>query len=225
MSYGNIKAETDWEKSRLGKFTASKIGALFSANERKGKPLDKELSVGAKTYIRERASELLTGYTRQVSVYATEWGDAQEPFAVERLSEKYGEIVHYGNNNRQFFQYGGFSAGGSPDAETNNIEFEIKSPENFENHIEYSLLKKPAQLDKDYYFQLQFNMLILSKRNKIKFSNTHGVFVSWCPLIMRKEKQLFQLDVPPDLHFAEIVDDKLIMAQEYLIETLEAFSS
>lgn len=226
MSYGNVLAETQWEKMRLGKITASEIGVLFSANERKrtdGK-IDGKFSDGAKTYLRKKVSEHLTGYIRQLSVFATQWGEQYEPEAIELLKKEFPEIIHFGGNEKTFFQYGEFFAGGSPDAEFKNISFEIKCPENFENHIEYSMMKNAIELHKDYYYQTQFNMLILSKKLGIPFEDMKGFFVSYCPLILREEKRLFKMEIAPDMNFYNQVSEKLLKAQDYMIEILESFS-
>lgn len=232
--YGNIFPDTLWERERAACFTSSEINVLFKdvtrpmtedelKNRIKGDTrktiIDLELlSDGAKTYIIEKVSEMLTGTVRQFTSPATDYGKTQEPNAVEVLRPLYPNIEYYGGENQMFFKYRKF-AGGSPDAVNNNIVFEIKCPENPANHVKYLLLETMEDLKKEepnYYTQLQMNMMCIAKDRGFDFKNMHGVFVSYCPLF-EGDNQLKQLLIKPDLEFEANLDRVLDRAELYYL--------
>src|SRR5690554_1124876 len=109
---GNIIAESPWEIARIGKFTASRISELFS--EPRAKKDQGKLSETALGYVFEKASEIVTGTTRQVQNWAMEWGNQYEPEAAFRIKQQYLDFIYLGKESPEFFKYTDFS-GGSPD--------------------------------------------------------------------------------------------------------------
>ena len=233
---GNIYPDSQWEKEKLGCFSSSEIHKLFTDASR---PMTKEelteakankskkktivdpslLSDGAITYINEKASELLTGTMRQFTSFSTDWGNDHEPMAVNELRKTFKNIEYFGNENKKFFKYGKFS-GGSPDAINRLTVFEIKCPENPANHVENLLIKnshKLKEIHKDYWFQIQMNMVCVAKERGVKFSEMCGVFVSYCPLM---DKSLKLITVLPDMEFHTRLDYVLEKAENYLAEII-----
>ena len=118
-----IYPEGKWMQMRAGSFTSSQIGKLFTSPKTKLAKDNGELSETAKSYIFDKAAELLTGTIR--NTYTTpemQWGLDQEPYAIEMIKETYPNIEYYGTENPKFFSYSDFS-GGSPDAVCENILF------------------------------------------------------------------------------------------------------
>lgn len=214
---GNIYAETEWEKLRLGKITASEFHKLLTEPKLKSAKEAGELSEGAKTYINSKVSEVLTGTTRNLYSAATEWGNLYEQEAFEKLREIYPEMEYFGNDNRLFVEYSPIS-GGSPDAKDSKTLAEIKCPENPANHIEYCTWKNELDLlknKKEYYYQIQFNMLACGLR--------HGIFVSYCPIMLNEKDRLKIISVTQDESFIALVPEVLKKAARYYNEVLNHF--
>lgn len=206
---GQVIAESQWERSRLGRLTASGIHVLLSEPKSKA---DKEaglLSKGALTYINEKCAEILTGTVRQFSSAATEWGNEQEPLAIELLKKRYPDLEYFGNQTRKFFQYGKF-AGGTPDAiDRRTLKvFEIKCPENPANHVQYLQMQTADDLksaEPEYYSQIQMNIICVADNAAIPYEKLSGIFVSYCPLIQEEWSHLVlkELPIPADIELIE----------------------
>lgn len=82
--------EEDWKKAKLGKFSASTNGKLFGEESHKGKFTD-----GAMTHIENIAGEIITGKPMRPEFFtdATNYGNANEPLAIERFCEVTGKTV------------------------------------------------------------------------------------------------------------------------------------
>lgn len=193
----------DWMTDRLGKFTASEIWKLTEKG-RGGEYFGK----GAKTYIRQKAAEILT--MEQVNggranSNAMEWGNAHEFEAFERFLKETGlkDAEHYGGANPKFFDYTALS-GGSPDGKGETYVLEIKCPYNAGEHLEHLMLSCWEDLRSYYpeaYWQLTFNMIC---------TNTNiGFFISYDPRFADDELQI------KILQFRLVESDR-----DYLIERL-----
>ena len=154
---------SEWFLARKGKFTASEIFNLMASSRRKGEIFgDTALS-----YIKEKVNECimndsvflsfeeLYGYGNQ----ATKWGEYYEDEAREKYSERTGLFVA----QTGFIEFGAHT-GGSPDGliPSKNGLIEIKCPFNGAKHIDFMLMKDPADLleiSKQYYYQVQANIL------------------------------------------------------------------
>ena len=224
MIFGNIIAETVWERARLGRFTASGIHRLLTPPKSKEAKESGQLSETAKGYLFEKASEILTGTTRQIQTFSTDWGNTYEPEAVALLAPQFIALEYYGNENKRFFSYSKF-AGGSPDAISGkNVVFEIKCPENPANHVEYFLLTEKTFSDyRDFYAQLQMNMLSVAVCYKQPFLSMRGFFVSYYPMILDTipaHCKLKVLEIRPNKDFKEKLDIVLPKAEKLLSEMM-----
>lgn len=225
---GNIPAESQWEIARLGKFTSSQIDALFTEPRSKEAKVKGELSESAKTYIKSKAAEIVTGTTRQVTNWATEWGNTYEPMAAEKLALRYPGMEYMGKENPRFFPYSDFS-GGSPDGwhQELGLNFEVKCPEDPANHVEYCLMEtsedlKDARLE--YYHQVQMNMICIAKEFKIPFKEMKTVFCSYCPIINDPYQDIYTLIIEPDIEFSARLPKVIERAESYLAEIVWALN-
>lgn len=153
-----IQRSDEWFLARKGKFTASEI--IFIC--KKGKTFD--------TAVYEKAYEAILPddvYLNECldsrSSAAMQWGTDWEDTAREIYEERTGrEVTQVG-----FIEYTRDS-GGSPDGiiERDNGQIEIKCPYNGANHVKFFRMKKAEELltispeGKQYYYQMQFNILI-----------------------------------------------------------------
>lgn len=224
MGYSTRPPQNDWEAKRMGKFTASNIYRLLTDPRDKEKKKRGELGETAKTYIHQVASEIITGCIRSLDGYALDWGLQNEPHAAEKIGKVHEKFVYLGSENQLFLPYNSYS-GGSPDGlceETNSI-YEIKCPENFENHIEYCLLSNGEELKahkKDYYTQLQFNMMCYANVYGIKLEDTKGYFVSYCPVVLEGYKDFHIFEIKPDLEIQSKIIAKLEQSFTYAKELI-----
>lgn len=215
---GNIPAQNEWEINRLGKLTASKIRNILVKPRSKSEVISKT----ALTYLTEKVTELATGTSRQVSTYATEWGNEHEPVAAKWISDRYPDFEYLGKDSPKFFGYSDFS-GGSPDgvSKASRLVAEIKCPENPANHTAHVMLKTQEDLAKaepDYYCQIQFNMMCVAKKWGVSFEDTSGLFLSYCPLYegVFQELQFKHIEIKPDLKLYGELKDAIPKAEELL---------
>lgn len=148
----------EWQMLRLGRFTSSEIHKLMTDPTAAAKKLGENLSVGAKTYVLQKAAERITGEpSGDVYSRAIEWGKENEPFARQLLESSLG--VKY--EVPGFIPYGDY-AGGSLDGLCADGICEIKCPANPENHLRNLMLKDSSDLfnlHPDYWWQIQSNLL------------------------------------------------------------------
>lgn len=225
---GNIIAETPWEIKRLGKFSASQIADLLTEPKLKKDKEAGNLSETAKKYIRKKCSEIITGTTRQMNNWALEWGSNYEPEAAFRIRDQYPDFVYLGKETQEFFEYSDFS-GGSPDGYSGggSVVHEIKCPESPENHVAYCMIQDNEDLiasDKDYYYQVQMNMLCVGKHFGIPFSEMKAVFTSYCPIVNDPYKDIHHVEILPDMDFYEKITKVIPRAEKELAETVEAMT-
>ncbi len=218
-----IYPEGKWMQMRAGSFTSSQIGKLFTSPKTKLAKDNGELSETAKSYIFDKAAELLTGTIR--NTYTTpemQWGLDQEPYAIEMIKETYPNIEYYGTENPKFFSYSDFS-GGSPDAICDNIVFEIKCP-NPRTHIEYLLCEGDLQsMNKDYWFQIQMNIACVAKDKCINPMDMTGMFVSYCPLMIEPRLRICKFEVEPNESFQELLPFTIKQAEAHLRTIIDKF--
>lgn len=225
---GNIAIQEEWEALRCGKFTASQISKLFSEPRSKKDKEEGKLSEGALTYIYDKCSEIVTGTIRQLQNWSLEWGNQYEPEAAHILYHKYPDFVYLGKESPKFFKYTDFS-GGSPDGYSNEglIVHEVKCPENPSNHIGYCMVKNSDDLkmsNKDYYLQIQFNMVCVGKEFGHDFKDMRGVFTSYCPIVRKGYRNVHHVEILPDMDFYEKLPTIISNATKKLGEMLNAMS-
>jgi hypothetical protein len=205
---------SQWEQSRIGRFTASEIHKLMQ----KGRAKDQYFGTGATTYIKTKVAEIITGErTPDVSSNAIEYGRSLEPEAFEVFNREYPDLkaLHYGISVPKFFPYGDF-AGGSPDGETNdNGIIEIKCPYNSTNHVEHLLLNTAEDLLSqcpEYYYQVQANMMF-SERDR-------AYFISYDPRIIDYQFRLKVLVVEKDEDVFIEIGERVKRGAELMTELL-----
>lgn len=214
---GNIAPQNEWEASRLGKLTASKISQLLV----KPRGSDK-IAKGTITYLLDKVTEIATGTTRQVSNYAIEWGNEHEPVAAQFFKQHYPDFKYLGKNSPEFFEYSDFS-GGSPDGYSLDAKMvgEIKCPENPANHTRFLRMDGQdefAKSEPDYYAQLQFNMMCVAKKFGFEFTDMRGVFLSYCPEYKAQFEglQYYPIEVTPDMDLHDKIVAAIPNAEEVL---------
>lgn len=219
---GNIVPQNEWEAARLGKITASHIRKILVQPKTKAAREAGEISETLSTYLIEKITEIATGTSRQVSTFATEWGEEHEPAGALYIKERYPDFVYLGKNSPRFFDYSDFS-GGSPDgySEAARLIGEVKCPENPANHTLYAMMESQADLFKhepDYYCQLQFNMMSVAKFFGWDFEETKGLFISYCPLYTGRFEtlQYKELLIAPDMELYKAISGALPMAERML---------
>lgn len=200
----------EWITDRLGKFTASDIWKLME----KGRGAE-YFGKGAKTYIRQKAAEILTQEPvngGRLNTAAMEWGSAHEHEAVQVFQEATGLMVAYfGGAEPKFFDYTNFS-GGSPDGLVgDNKVAEIKCPYNSGEHVEHLLLSSGEDL-KDYYpeayWQILFNMLCTDSEG--------GYFISYDPRFAEEPLRLKVIEIEKDEADLLLLKERVTEAEKQL---------
>lgn len=152
----------DWERIRLGRFTASEINKLMGK-----RTANKPFTDTAMTYIKSKIAEQLTGVSEQKHGAALEWGLDNEGEAIQVFQQRTGLKVDVA----MFVPYGDH-AGGSPDGYIGEYAIiEVKCPYNSANHVEFLLLGEGNELKDvkpEYYDQIQSNLLF-TKRSQAYF--------------------------------------------------------
>lgn len=206
---GQLVPQNLWEKMRHGKFTASVISDLFTEPKTKKDQEAGKLSDSAAKLVRKKASEIITGTYRGFENDSTEWGNLYEPEAALEIRNKYGkeniEFIYYGKQSPEFFEFTDWS-GGSPDGLLPIIKTvaEIKCPEDPSNHIDYCDITDSETLKdifKICWYQMQFNMACVAKRNGWEFMEMKGLFVSYCPIVVDGYKKYHEAEILPDKAF------------------------
>lgn len=169
-----------WDKIRLGKFTASRVGDLMKT------PRDKEakqlglLSKTAESYILSRVMECATGQPNdEVSSKQMDWGNEWEETALLQLAKAIEcptDKINLRPGFRMFNDYSGASPDAFMEFEGSTIGVEIKCPYNSINHYYHSTIRNAEDLkavNPQYYWQVQFNMLT--------FKSLRWIFASFDP--------------------------------------------
>ncbi len=176
-----IQNSPEWYEARRRKFTSSEIWKLMGAT----KGINTET---AQTYIMEVFLEHKGISKELISTKEMEWGQLYEPLAFKKFSEKVAPLQKAG-----FEQYNDFW-GGSADGIGDGFVWEVKCPYNSAIHMKYLASIQDAKTlyaeKKEYYWQIQSNMLI----NKLDY----GIFCTFYP----------RLPLRLALHYAEIQANK-----------------
>ena len=202
---------------RDGKFTSSEIWKLLVNGKTKGDVFGET----AKTYIKEKAVEILTQRKKEsFSSRATDWGNEYEYKAVQEYNRfNFCEVEYFGSSNPKFFVCPEFEeyAGGSPDFLEcfNKIVGEVKCPYDSVNHLDNLLLYSQDEfkkLHKEYYSQIQFNIHCTGSEL--------GHFVSYDWRFSKYEDQLFILPIEKDKEHIDLILDRLKIAIDNLNELI-----
>lgn len=138
-----------WFDLRKGKITSSEVHKIMGKDA---------LTETAKTYLLDKVSETLGGFTALATGPALDWGTELEDTAIQIYSEVRGVEVQ----KASFIAYNDHY-GGSPDGLVGAEGIvEVKCPYNSTNHFKHGLIKSDADFKKmkpDYYYQCISNMI------------------------------------------------------------------
>ena len=209
----HLQGNEEWDKDRLGKFTASgSYNLLQNSKCKKGK-----FSKGFETYLLLKAAERISGGKREVKSAPMDWGNEMEPEALIEYQKKTGrDPVENG-----FIPLKGYEdwAGGSPDGLVGEDGMvEVKCPFVSANHLDTVLSGDiPKKSKKRYYAQMQFNLWVTGR--------AWCDYVSFDPRVIGNE--IFIMRVPRDVKYIKELEKRLKLAiKEYkkLLAKLEGGS-
>jgi exodeoxyribonuclease (lambda-induced) len=171
-----------WDRMRLGKFTGSGISALMTEPRSKADKDSGAFSQTALKYIHEKLMEQVTGQVcYEATGRALDWGNEWEETALKELAKHIGSTPEQTKLKPSFKLFNEYS-GCSPDAfmfhSVLDMELgvEIKCPFNSLNHFYHSQVVDGdtlKEINSDYYWQVQMNMLT--------FGKTAWIFASFDP--------------------------------------------
>ena len=161
-----------WDKMRLGRFTGSQVSSLFTEPRSKADKDAGKLSQTAQKYVYSKAMEEVTGLSNDdAHGRAIDWGNEWEEHALVKVAEH----IQCPEEQRQLkpsFKLFNEYSGASPDAIMFDARYnlqlgvEVKCPFNSVNHYIHSTVKNGDDLkevNEDYYWQVQMNMLTFGK--------------------------------------------------------------
>jgi exodeoxyribonuclease (lambda-induced) len=171
-----------WDRMRLGKFTGSGISALMTEPRSKADKDSGAFSQTALKYIHEKMMEQVTGQVcYEATGRALDWGNEWEETALKELAKHIGSSAEQTKLKPSFKLFNEYS-GCSPDAFMYHSLFdmelgvEIKCPFNSLNHFYHCQVhgwETLKEINSDYYWQVQMNMLT--------FGKTAWIFASFDP--------------------------------------------
>ena len=193
----------EWFNLRKGKITSSEIHKIMG--DAKGKEL---LTETAKSYLLEKISESLGGFSTPAIGAALDWGTDLEETAREIYQAQTGNVT----TKCSFMAVNDFY-GGSPDAivEPDGV-IEIKCPYGSANHFKYGLISSASDLKKvatGYYYQCMSHMLVTGAK--------------WCDFIsfdprVHADYMMFVFRLERDEEEIANMKNKLDIAIEYMAE-------
>lgn len=75
--------------------------------------------------------------------------------------------------------------------------------------------------NKDYYYQIQMNMMCVAKSLGCDFSEMKGVFASYCPIVTDGFIKLKTIEIKPDLELEVKILKAIEKAEGYLADIIE----
>lgn len=225
----------EWEKVRIGRFTASEMHRLMSPAQRemteeelKARPKSgkgsatklvsdyEKLSDAAFSYIYEKVAEELTGQAQQQGyAFPLVHGTTYEDEAAEYFAQKTGFTLE----KTGFYKYTS-AAGGSPDRLVNDDAIlEVKAPFNSVNQIKYLMLTDQYDLRRnhfDYWCQIQCNLM---------FTDRHiGHFVSYDYRMKIEKMKMQHIEIKSDSEFHDLVRKKIEQATVEKLKIIQLLS-
>ena len=185
----------EWFAQRLGVFTASRFGDMMQ----QGRAKDAEYGTKCIKYMKEKLAEKLTGKTKpEVFSKSLQWGIDNEINAVIAYQEKTKCTVDLTG-----FKVGeeGIYGGSSDGLVGKDGLIEIKSPYDSGIHIDTMMTGKVN--DKDYYYQIQGNLLCTNR--------TWAHFVSYDPRMINEGVRCICIKVERD---AQVIGEIAERAQQ-----------
>jgi hypothetical protein len=207
---------SDWQKARVGCFTASEIYKLMTEPRTKDAKEKGWLSDTAQSYILEKAVESITGYRKQYSSSAMEHGVVNEYEAFETFCEITG--LDFTLTSSQFYSINEY-AGASPDgvlyADLDIIAvLDVKCPYTPASFFEQKKMavesssKEFQNVPKNYFYQMQMQMMAtgakkgyLARYLTSSYTDDYG--------------NKFEFDIPVDVRmfYSEIKEDLAVQNQ------------
>ena len=175
------------------------------------------LSVGAESYVMEKAGEILAeieldGYTSAAMM----WGKEHEPEAVQVFADRSGLNPYMTGDSQEFIKSPCCRYGVTPDGLIGDDSgLEIKCPQ-YATHIRYLLIKGVAGFKEtctDYYWQVQGCMLVTGRKN--------WHFASYNPTFKDDRHKLKTLVIPRNEHDIKRLEIKLNLAVKMLDSILK----
>lgn len=224
----------EWERIRIGRFTASEIHRLMEPSKREMTPEElkarpkngkgssaklvydyTKLSDAALTYINEKVAEILTDQPKSSGyAFPIVWGKEHEDEAAEFFTTKTGlETEKVG-----FFPYTEH-AGGSPDRFVSADILEIKCPYDSVNQIKYLMLTDQWDVKRnhfDYWCQCQCNMMFTER------DLCH--FVTFDPRMKENKHKMRHIEIKADKEFHDLVRNQIAKATEEKLKLLQLLS-
>ncbi len=147
-----LQQNDEWFQARRGKFTGSNFKLIL--NKGRGKLFTDQ----GLTYIRKVVAERMGSYEFQTSNKACEWGNENEPLAIEQYEEDTGYTVdETGFVLHSKYDFTGCSVDGVIVGESGTIE--VKNPYNPANFIRYCT--DEAYILKEHGSQIYGNMWVM----------------------------------------------------------------
>ena len=212
----------EWKKLRLGKFTSSEIYNLMTEPRAKKDKEAGEMSQTAKTYIKEKTTELIYGEVPEIYGAALDWGNEFE----DEARQMFAQIHELEIQNGGFYDCPELWTGASPDGEGIDADgqkflIEIKCPYNRKNHIENVLNlefgKDLLKHNKQYYYQVQHQLFITGAK--------YCFFVSYDPRLIENENFykscIHSVEINADDELFKVFENKLKKAAAYQHDILE----
>lgn len=203
----------EWYEARLGKFTSSELYKLLT----NGRAKDQEFGETSLTYIKDKLHEEFTKGTSLDYGFqgnkSTEWGEQFEPEARNTYNELSAiPAVECG------FILSAVSEmfGGSPDGlvgEDGIIEIKCPYGSNHIKHLCYSNREEFKAGEKEYYAQIQGNLLATGR----KWCD----FVSYDPRYQNEKFRIKILRIERDEDFIKSATDKILKAENLFNQLLE----
>ena len=211
--------ENDWLIFRAPFFTSSKISKLLVEPKKK----TDLLSVGAKTYIKQRISRTLAAIPTDFKSFAMERGNEKEPDAVLKVAEKLEkdinskDFIYTSNGGYIFFYNEYYNLGATPDVILfdDKMTVQIKCP-NSDTHLDYLLIKDEETFKNelpDYYAQMQLEMF-LTECDK-------GLFISFDDRYYDDILTYHSILIKRNDEFIEKIKEKSLIAKDYKEEILK----
>jgi len=193
---------SEWKKARLGKITGSNFHRVTRGRG------DKGWSQTAETFMNEIIGEWMTGLpATDFSSAATDWGTNWEDEAIRVYEQHTRRKVVRG----KFYRAEKFRlVGCTPDGVGKGHGLEVKCPMTPRNHV-WAI--EHEEVPPEYRDQVNGHMLVTGKKK--------CAFVSYHPMMKRKEWKLFWMDVERNAWAMEELSERLFEFETDLICRLD----
>lgn len=201
-----VQRNDEWHSDRTGIPTASRFKDVLTKPKTKADQEAGVLSQTARSYALDIIAERLTGERKEFSTAATEWGNYNEPFAIEYYQEITGNSVM----ECGFVKHPTVATGASPDGLIGlDGGVEVKCPYNTSIHLNNAL---SGEVPAEYYAQIQGQIWVCG----LDWVD----FVSFDPRIEGKARMSI-VKVERDDQFIENLEKQILNFNEKLNEMFD----